>query len=597
MKKINFDFKSVNWKKIIISALIGAVISFLIYYVFLPPINPHSVSFWIYLTAVIISFTVPYLGISLGDGPFVFVANGNGKYERRSIGGIKFNNIKLNKIALGVIAAPIAVIIIGSIFSSTFFFARSYADVIDIDESAVFEDDMPETTDDFKHIALMDTQSALMLGNRELGFLSNNVSQYTLSDYYTQINYKGLPKKVTNLEYDGFFKWLLNNDTGIPGAVVVDPVNPDADYHEFENAMIYAESAYFHQDLERKLRFDYPTKIFHSISFEIDEDGNPFFIVSCATAKVSLFGAMDISEVIAFNPTDGTSEIYSIDSVPKWIDVVYTGELACEKYNWYGTLSGGFINSIIGNKGCKQTTDAFGYIALYDDVWYFTGVTSVTGDDMSNIGFILSNARTGEYKFYPVIGAEEHSAMNAAEGEVQEKGYEASFPSLVNVSGEATYIMVLKDATGIVKLYAQWEVYVDPYREHICLGNDLSFFSEGDAHWVVDESQGSNSQSSVRSGDITDNESTTLKCRVTGKGKLTFDVKTSCESNYDLFNFYVDDSLQCVASGHQDWTQQSFDITEDGVHELRWTYYKDGSVAEGSDCCWIDNIRWEPMEG
>lgn len=152
-------------------------------------------------------------------------------------------------------------------------------------------------------------------------------------------------------------------------------------------------------------------------------------------------------------------------------------------------------------------------------------------------------------------------------------------------------------SAGVVKLYAHWEVYVDPYREHICVGNDLSFFSEGDALWVVDESQGSNSQSSVRSGAITDNESTTLKCRVTGKGKLTFDVKTSCESNYDLFNFYVDDSLQCVASGHQDWTQQSFDITEDGIHELRWTYYKDGSVAEGSDCCWIDNIRWEPMEG
>ena len=44
--------------------------------------------------------------------------------------------------------------------------------------------------------------------------------------------------------------------------------------------------------------------------------------------------------------------------------------------------------------------------------------------------------------------------MNAAEGEVQEKGYVASFPSLVNIWGEATYIMVLKDASGIVKLYA-----------------------------------------------------------------------------------------------------------------------------------------------
>jgi hypothetical protein len=135
------------------------------------------------------------------------------------------------------------------------------------------------------------------------------------------------------------------------------------------------------------------------------------------------------------------------------VDAVYSGNLAEQKYNWYGTLSGGFINSVIGNKDCKQTTDDYGYIVIGDDVWYFTGVTSVTSDE-SNIGFIISNARTGEYKYYPVVGAEEYGAMNAAEGVVQEKGYKASFPSLINVSGQATYIMVLKDASGYVRLYA-----------------------------------------------------------------------------------------------------------------------------------------------
>ncbi|MBQ3571814.1 MAG: hypothetical protein IJA15_03185, partial [Clostridia bacterium] len=127
---------------------------------------------------------------------------------------------------------------------------------------------------------------------------------------------------------------------------------------------------------------------------------------------------------------------------------------ACEKYNWFGTLSGGYFNSIIGQKGCKVTTDDFGYLTLDNDVWYFTGVTSVTAEDESNIGFILSNARTGEYKYYPVIGSAEKAAMGSAEGEVQFQGYKASFPSLINVQGEATYIMVLKDDNGLVKLYA-----------------------------------------------------------------------------------------------------------------------------------------------
>ena len=154
-----------------------------------------------------------------------------------------------------------------------------------------------------------------------------------------------------------------------------------------------------------------------------------------------------------FNPVDGSHSLLSVGEIPSWVDIVYEGNLACRKYDWKGLYSGGFFNSIIGNKGCKQTTDDFGYIMRDDDVWYFTGVTSITADS-SNIGFILSNARTGEYKFYPVIGAEEHSAMGAAEGEVQEKGYTASFPSLVNVSGQPSYIMVLKDANGLVKLYA-----------------------------------------------------------------------------------------------------------------------------------------------
>jgi hypothetical protein len=169
--------------------------------------------------------------------------------------------------------------------------------------------------------------------------------------------------------------------------------------------------------------------------------------------KVALFGGMDVSEVIIFNPCDGTSALYALADTPSWVDNVFTGYLASQKYDWYGTLQNGYWNSVIGNKDCKVTTDDFGYIIIGDDVWFFTGVTSVSSDE-SNIGFIVSNARTGEYKFYSVIGAEEYSAMGAAEGEVQEKGYVASFPSLINVSGEATYIMVLKDANGIVKMHA-----------------------------------------------------------------------------------------------------------------------------------------------
>ncbi|MBQ7343148.1 MAG: hypothetical protein IJW53_00100 [Clostridia bacterium] len=442
--------KGFDKSKLILSAILGIPTAAIGYYFFLPALNLRSYGFWFYLTAVIAAFAVPWLNISIKD----IVANVNkskiSKKARKQF-NVTYTFTKSAIIALVAVAVPLAVVLFGFIFSSQVFQARSYAKVITVTE-AEFDEDMPETTE-INHIALMDTASAQVLGDKTLGALSEVISQYDVSEYYTQINFKGTPKKVSNLEYDDFFKWIANNTKGVPGMVMVDPVKSDAEYIELETPMIYVNSAFFGQDLMRKLRFEYPTKIFDSVSFEIDDNKNPYYIVSCVKPRVGLFGAKDINEVIIFNPCDGSSTLYKLEDVPSWVDIVFTGDLACKKFDWQGLYSGGFLNSIIGNVGCRQTTDDYGYVALEDDVWYFTGVTSVTADK-SNVGFMLSNARTGKYKFYPVIGAEEHSAMSAAEGQVQEKGYVASFPSLVNVSGQATYILVLKDDTGIVKLYA-----------------------------------------------------------------------------------------------------------------------------------------------
>ncbi len=420
--------------RIIAAVVLGTVLTALAYYFMLPPINVFSTSFWTFLIMVIFFYGLP-LGVVGGLTPA-----GKGK-----------SKLKINKVFLVIAAVPVAVLVLGGIVSSTFFNALKYAAVIEVNESD-FSEDMPEA-DVVTNISLMDTASASILGDRELGALSDVVSQYNLSLDYNQINYKGTPKKVANLEYVDFFRWINNSANGVPGYVMVDPVGNDADYIKFAKPMIYVDSAYFGEDLMRKLRFSYPTKIFSSVNFEIDEAGNPYYIVSCMKPHVGLFGAMDVNEVIIFNPCDGSSELYAVADAPAWIDNVYDGDLASQKYNWYGTLSRGFWNSVIGKRDCKMTTEGYGYVVRGDDVWYYTGVTSVTSDE-SNIGFILTNARTGEYKYYPVIGAEEYSAMGAAQGEVQEKGYVASFPSLINVESEPTYILVLKDAQGLVKLYA-----------------------------------------------------------------------------------------------------------------------------------------------
>lgn len=468
--------------KLYLKAIISSVVTLLVaavgFYFTLPAINPRSQEFWVCLVILTIVWGVVYAILTAVTGATVFTKKSPKGFL--SLGGVKW-------VAL-VAAIPVAVLIVGNIISSTFLNAEAYSNIIEVPE-AVFEEDMPET-DTVTNIALMDSSSATMIGNRTLGALSDVVSQFQVGAHYSQINYGGVPAKVANLEYVDFFKWLNNKDTGIPGYVKVDPVNSDAEYIKFASPMKYVDSAYFGDDLYRKLRFSYPTKIFDEITFEMDDNNNPYYIVSCLAPKIGLFGAMDVNEVIIFNPVDGTSEIYSVSDTPPWVDNVFTGYLATQKYDWYGMLKNGFWNSVIGNKDCKVTTDDFGYIIIGDDVWYFTGVTSVSADE-SNIGFIISNARTGEYKFYPVIGAEEYSAMQAAEGEVQEKGYVASFPSLINVSGEATYIMVLKDSGGIVKLCALVNVenysivatganQTEAKQEYVKLLRSNGIISEGD---------------------------------------------------------------------------------------------------------------------
>lgn len=449
---------SANRKSNLAAAIVTAVIIALIFYFGLFAINIKSPGFW----GVIIAGCIIFLAVKA----ITFWSLCFGRTDM-SVKDQEYQNDK-NKGFFRIPAIIIGAFIVIAILGAPIFHSGKYASVLKVQDS-VFEEDLAETlsTDS---IALMDTYSAQMLGDREIGSLSNVVSQYNVSDDYTQIDHNGAPLKVSALEYAGFFKWINNRSEGIPGYVTVNPVSMSADYQTSEKGMKYVPSAYLGQDLARHIRMHYPTAIFGNLHFEIDEEGNPYYIASVYDKTIGLFGGETVKGAIIADPTDGSMEYVDIAEVPQWVDVVFPGDLLCTQYDWYGKLQNGFINSIIGKKGCKQVTmyreddsdegsnDAiplndYGFVAKDGDIWIYTGITSVNGDS-SNIGFLMANERTGETHYYEVAGADEKSAMAAAEGEVQEKGYQASFPSLINIDGEPTYIMVLKDASGLVKLYA-----------------------------------------------------------------------------------------------------------------------------------------------
>lgn len=425
---------------VIFAAVIGGV-----YYAYFPAINIHLEIFWTTLIVVFLSLAI-ILGAKSSISQMV------GRLSKKpSIKEFSW----FAKLCSVLVIVCVGVLIVGSALGATLFRSRAYANLLPVDKREFTED--IEQSDQVTDIALMDTESARIFGNRKIGSLSDVVSQYEIEADYTQISIKGQPMKVSGLKYASFFKWWNNRNSGVPGYVQVNPVNSEAKYVKLTKPMKYVPSAYFNYNLQRHVQLTYPTKIISGYKFEVDDDGNPYYICPTMTARVGLFGGIDVNGVIICDPIDGECKYYAIGDCPSWVDSVYDGHLLTKKYNWHGMLSGGYINSIIGQKGCKQATDDFGYKIIGDDVWVYTGVTSANGDQ-SNIGFVMMNQRTSEARYYQVSGAEEHSAMSAAEGEVQEKGYKASFPSLINVSGTPTYIMVLKDAGGLVKLYAMVNV-------------------------------------------------------------------------------------------------------------------------------------------
>ncbi|MBQ2775246.1 MAG: hypothetical protein IJF40_05095 [Clostridia bacterium] len=445
--------------------IIGGLASLLVIiiglFLFCTAINIHNPELWILITVALFIFIfVTRLANGFKDFGWVTVSKkvgSKGKTKKYT----KFNfSIKyyIAPIALAALTAFIA------ITGSTVFNALPYSSILKVVDSD-FTKDLSESvgTDS---IALMDTASAQMLGDREIGALSDVVSQFDVSYDYIQIDYNGKPIKVSALEYAGFFKWINNRDNGVKGYVTVNPVSMSASFEQSEG-MRYIPSAYFFEDAYRYIWLKYPTLMIDNLHFEIDESGKPYYVASINEKTISLFGGKTVTGCIVLDPVSGETVRYDLKDIPNWIDVVFNGDLICEQYNWFGMFQNGYLNSLFGKKGCKQVTTYtsddensdetpacdFGYVSKDGDIWIYTGVTSVNGDS-SNIGFLLANERTGESRYYSIAGADEKSAMAAAEGEVQEKGYQASFPSLINIDGHPTYIMVLKDSGGLVKLYA-----------------------------------------------------------------------------------------------------------------------------------------------
>jgi len=424
-------------KTIIFRIIFTALLAFLFFYVTLPPINITSMDFWFYLLFVVI--------IYFGSG-IINVINFNNVFTNINIKKSMVKTALVPSIIFGIFA----LIFVLNFILSPVFRSDAYSKRISINEDSDFTTDVKEV--DFNALPLLDKESSQKLGDRVMGQMPELVSQFYVSSLYTQINYNDKIVRVTPLEYDGFFKFFTNRKDGVKGYITVDSVSGESELIKLEKGMKYMPSAMFSKDLYRHLRFNYPTEIFDVECFEIDNEGNPYWIIP--TVKYDGVGIKkEITGIIILDPITGKSKKYKTEDVPTWVDHVYSAELLIEQVDDWGKYKNGFLNSIFGQKNVVQTTDGYNYTVMNDDVYMYTGITSAAADE-ANLGFILSNMRTKETVFYKVPGAEEYSAMRSAEGQVQQMNYTASFPLLINLNNRATYLLSLKDNAGLVKMYA-----------------------------------------------------------------------------------------------------------------------------------------------
>lgn len=428
-------------KRTVWSIIITLVFGVVFFYFDLPALNIHDLGFYRFLLTCLVVYlfvSLAFSGASLREEP---------REALRYIG-------KRCKVPLILAAVVLAVVIVGALISAPVFRANDYATLL-VPENGDFAEEVTEIS--FDQIPMLDDSSAQMLGSRKLGELSDMVSQFEISSSYAQINYQNRPVRVTYLRYGDFFKWLNNRKAGLPAYLMVDMVTQEASVHRLSEGMRYSPSELFFRNLQRHLRIQYPTLMFDDVNFEIDDEGNPWWVASVLTKRIGLFGGADVQGAVLCNAVTGESTYYAMEDVPAWVDRVCTADLIIQQYDYHGTYQGGFWNSIFGQKNVTSTTEGYNYIAQDDDVWVYTGITSVTGDE-SNVGFILVNQRTKESRYYAIPGAEEYSAMNSAAGAVQDLKYSATFPLLLNISGEPTYFIALKDSSQLVKMYAMVNV-------------------------------------------------------------------------------------------------------------------------------------------
>jgi hypothetical protein len=352
-----------------------------------------------------------------------------------------------------VIGGLITVLLIHGFSSTPLIFSKQYQQLI----GEVYEKDFTTefTIVEKNELPIVDSDYAAKLGDKKLGSERGLGSEYHVGEF-SDIVVAGKMYMVAPLEFNGFFKWMNNKST--PGYVKVDKITGEVELvTEINNKKIelkYLSSAYFNNNLKRHAYYNgNMDNALVKTTFELDDEGRPYFIINKTHKTIGINGGDDILSVVVVDAQTGEVKEYKPSDAPEWIDTIYPKEIVLKQIDDWGYYVNGYLNTIFGEKDIVRTTNGSRRVYNENNLYHYTGLTS-SGADESTVGFVFINTKTKETTFYKMTGATEYSAMRSAQGKVENFGYKATFPVTINVYDEPTFFITLKDSSGLIKQYA-----------------------------------------------------------------------------------------------------------------------------------------------
>lgn len=266
---------------------------------------------------------------------------------------------------------------------------------------------------------------------------------------------------IAPVEFSSLFKWW--NGKTIPGYFTMSATNAADNPKFIKMEMSYTPSSFFHKNVTRHIRMQYPELIFYgAVQLEVDDEGTPFYIRTYGDF-ISARNGFKAEGIITVNAANGETKQYALKDIPAFIDSAVAPEAVSLQNSYFGKYIHGFWNSLFGKKDVKIPSDE-GTVAnvspIFDEnghMYYFTDFTSPKEEVDSMLGYALTDGRTGKATYY--TGSLEESYMDS-QGVLQiiekkfiEKKWSGEMPVLYNFYDHASWLTPVLDSNGFLQNY------------------------------------------------------------------------------------------------------------------------------------------------